>query len=185
VSPQVLDELEQDRQPVAEQPPRLTRVLRLLRQRFQNLLLALGAEAGEHAQPLLLGRLLQLGDRRDAELLPDPARRLRAEAGQPHELDDLLGDERLPLRQRLHLAQLDDLHDLVLDRLADSGQLLRLAVERELGDRPACLADARRCAAIREHAEGVLALQLAQVGEQLELVGQLVAPRQCRSHLSR
>ena len=44
-SPQLLDELEQDGQPVAEQAPRLARVLRLLRERRQDLLLALRAEA--------------------------------------------------------------------------------------------------------------------------------------------
>ena len=137
------------------------------------------------AQPLLLGRLLQPGDRRDAELLPDPARGLRAEPGQPHELDDLLGNERFPLRQRLHLALLDDLDDLVLDRLADPGELLRLAVERELGDRGPGLADPRGGAAVGEHAERVLAFELAQVCEQLELVRQLVVPRQRRGHLQR
>ena len=182
---QLLDELEQDRQPVAEQAPRLAGILRLLGERLQDLLLALGAEPGQHAQPLLLGRLLQSGDRRDPELLPDPPRGLRAEAGQVHELDDLLGDERLPLRQRLHLARLDDLDDLVLDRLADPGELLGLAVERELRHRCAGLADAGRGAAVGEHAERVLALELAQVGEQLELAGQLVVPRQGGGHLQR
>ena len=45
------------------------------------------------------------------------------------------GTSALPLRQRVDLAVLDDLDDLVLDRRADPGQLLRLAVERELRDR--------------------------------------------------
>ena len=43
--PQLLDELEQDGQPVAEQAPRLARVLRLLGERRQDLLLALRPEA--------------------------------------------------------------------------------------------------------------------------------------------
>ena len=182
---QLLDELEQDGQAVTEQPSRFARILRLLGERLQDLLLALGTEAREGAQPLLLGRLLQPGDRRHAELLPDPARGLRAEPGQPHELDDLLGYERLPLRQRLHLPLLDDLDDLVLDRLADPRELLRLAVERELGDRGPGLADPRGGAAVGEHAERVLAFELAQVCEQLELVRQLVVPRQRRGHLQR
>ena len=88
----------------------------------------------------------------------------------------------LRLVERVHLAGLDDLDDLLLDRLADPGEVLRLALERELGDRAARLADPRRRAAVGEHPEGVLALELAQVGEQLELVGELVVPRQRRRH---
>ena len=57
-------------------------------------------------------------------------------------------------------------------------QALRLPLERELRDRAARLADPRRRAAVGEDAEGVLALELAQVGQQLELVGELVVPRQ-------
>ena len=47
--------------------------------------------------------------------------------------DDLRRDA-LALRQRVDLAVLDDLDDLLLDRLADPAKLLRLPVERELGD---------------------------------------------------
>ena len=91
--------------------------------------LARGRRASEavpirsRAQPL---------ERRDAELVPDPADRLRPEARNAHELDDLRGDELLVLRQRVHLAVLDDLDDLLLDRLADSLELLRLPFERHL-----------------------------------------------------
>ena len=45
------------------------------------------------------------------------------------------GTSASPLRERLDVAGLDDLDDLLLDRLADPLQLLRAAVERELGDR--------------------------------------------------
>ena len=109
------------------------------------------------------------GQRRDAEVLPDPARRLRAEPGQACERDDVRRDDALVLRQRVHLAVVDDLDDLALDRLADPLQLLRLAVERELRDRAGGVADQRRRATVGEHAEGVVALDLEQVGEQLEL----------------
>ena len=183
VRAELLDELEQHRQAAAEQPPRLTRVLGLLLpERLQDLLLALRAEPRQRAQPLLLGRFLQLGERGDAELLPDPPCRLRPEARQAHELDDLLRHELLALGQRLHLAELDDLDDLVLDRLADSREALGLPVERELRDRPAGLPDPRRRPAVGEHPEGVLSLELAQVGQQLQLVGEHVVPRQCGSH---
>ncbi len=182
---QLLDELEQDGQPVAEQAPRLAWVLRLLRERSQDLLLALCAKAREPPQALLLGGRFQLGEGGDSELLPDPARGLRAEPGQAHELHDLFRHERLPLRQRGHLAGLDDLDDLLLDRLADPGQRFRLAFERELRDGTAGLADARRRTPVGEHPEGVLAFELAQVGQQLELVGELVVPRQRRGHRQR
>ena len=55
--------------------------------------------------------------------------------GKPEEVDDARRDEAAALRQRMHLAVLDDLHDLGLDRLPDPRELLRLPVERELGDR--------------------------------------------------
>jgi len=73
----------------------------------------------------------------------------------------------------------------MIDRLADAGELLGLAVERELRDRCPSFADAGRGPAVGEHAERVLALELAQVGEQLELAGQLVVPRQGGGHLQR
>ena len=60
-----------------------------------------------------------------------------------------------------------------------------LPVERQLRDRAAGLADAGRSAAVGEHPEGVLALELAQVGQQLELLCELVVPRQRRSHRQR
>ena len=86
---------------------------------------------------------------------------LRPEPRQVHELHDLRRDDRLALGERLHLAELDDLDDLLLDRLADPRQVLRLAVERELRDRAAGLADAPGCAPVGEDAERVLALELA------------------------
>ena len=80
--------------------------------------------------------------------------------------------------ERLDLALLDDLDDLLLDRLADPLELLRAAVERELRDRAGRLAHPRRCAAVGEHAERLGPLELQQVGEQVELVRNLGVPRQ-------
>jgi hypothetical protein len=110
--------------------------------------------------------------------LPYPRRRLRPEAGQPHEADDVGRDAVAPLRQRLDVARLDDLHDLLLDRLADPRQGLRLAVERELRDRGRCLAHALGRAPVGEHAERLGALELEQVGQELEPVGDLGVPGQ-------
>ena len=120
-----------------------------------------------------LGRRLELVERLDAELLPDPGRGLRPETRQLHEEDDLGRDAGLLLRQRLDLADLDDLDDLLLDRLADALQLLRATVERELGDGARRLAHARGRAAVGDDAEGVLALELEQVAEELDLVRDL------------
>jgi dolichol-phosphate mannosyltransferase len=125
---------------------------------------------------LLLGGRLEVDERRDAELLPDPGRGLRAEAGQAREEDDLGRDRVLALGERLDLAGLDDLDDLLLDRLADSLQALGLALESELGDRAGGLANPLCGTTVGERAEGVGALELEQVGEEVELVGDLVVP---------
>ena len=55
--------------------------------------------------------------------------------GKPQEVDDPRRYEAAALGERVHLAVLDHLDDLVLDRLADARQLLGLPLERELGDR--------------------------------------------------
>ena len=123
------------RQAHTEQPPALVGILRLECEGLQDLLFALRAEPRQRAQPFALGSLLQLVERRHAELLPDARGRLGAEPGQAHEQDDLRRDRGLPLRQRLDLALVDDLHDLLLDRLADSLELLRAPVEGKLRDR--------------------------------------------------
>ena len=181
--PQRLDRVEHGRKRRAQQRPVLRRRCRLLLvQRLQDALLELRAEPGERAQLLSLGRLAQLGDGRDAEVLPDPAGGLRAEPGEAHERDHVGRDDGLVLRQRVHLAVLDDLDDLALDRLADPLELLGLAVERELRDRATRLADQCRRAAICEHAEGVVAFDLEDVGEQLELRGDVSIARQRRRH---
>ncbi len=75
------------------------------------------------------------------------------------------------LRERVDLAVLDDLHDLLLDRLADALELLRLAFERHLCDGGACLADPRRRSPVGEHAERLHVFELEDVGQELELGG--------------
>ena len=80
--------------------------------------------------------------------------------------------------KRLDLPGLDDLDDLLLDRLADALQLLRPPVERELRDRARGLAHPRRGAAVGEHAERLGALELEQVGEQVELVRDIGVARE-------
>ncbi len=84
----------------------------------------------------------------------------------------------------MHLAVVDDLHDLLLDRLADSLELLRLALERHLRDGSPRLANARGCASVSEHAERLHVLELEDVGQELELCGDVGIRRQ-RSHSER
>ena len=185
VRAQLLDDRESRRQPVAQQgAPLLHRAL--LAQGVECLhdrRLQLRPHARERPQLLALGGGAQLRDGRHAELLPDLARRLRSEARELREEDDVGRDDRPELRQRRDLAGLDDLDDLLLDRLADPGQLLRAAVERELGDRGGRLADAERCTPVRRDAERLLALDLEHVAEQVELRRDvLVAGKRARSH---
>src|SRR4051794_36897272 len=158
------------RQSVTKQPASLVGVLRLERKRLQDLLLALRTETCERAQLLVLRCELQSLERRDAELLPDARSGLRPEARQAHEENHLGRDRAFALRERLDLPVLDDLDDLLLDRLADPLQLLRLSVQRELRDRPRRVAHPGSRAAVGAHAKGFGALQLQQVGEQLELL---------------
>ena len=167
---------EQRAEPVAEQTP-VGRFLLLRRQRLEDTLLRLRAEAGQRSQLFLLGRLLQLLDRRDVELTPDPSRRLRAEPRQPHEAHDFRRDDPLPLRKRVHLTVLDDLDDLLFDRLADPLQLLGPPGHGELRHGAGGLTDARRCAAVGKYPERSLPFQLQQVGQQLQLLGHVHVPR--------
>src|SRR6185503_21281020 len=99
-------------------------------------------------------------ERRDAELLPDLPDRLRTHPWDVQELDHLWRDRLAALRQRLDLARVDDLDDLLLDRRADSGQLLRRPVQRQLRDRRPRLAHTRGGAAVGDHPERRLALDL-------------------------
>ncbi len=151
-------------------------------ERAQNVLLGLRAETAERAQPLGLRRLLQLTQGRHAELLPDSARRLRPEPREVHELDDVGRNAVPPLRQRRDLPVLDDLDDLLLDHLADPGELLGLALHGQLRDRPARLAHTLRRPPVGERPELVAALELEEVGQELELLGDLRVAGKCLRH---
>ena len=102
-----------------------------------------GAEAANRADPALLGRLLQLGEVLDAELVVEPAGRLRAQARHPGHLDQGRRELRLQLVRRGDAPGLDQRVDLLRERLADRGQLGQPALLGELLDRDRALA--RRC----------------------------------------
>src|SRR6185436_551051 len=169
-------------QPGAEQWPNLLGGLPLAGELLDDPLLELRADSGENAQALGLRRRLQVGERGDAELLPDLSRRLRAEARQAGELDDVRRHQRLVLRQRTDLALVDDLDDLALDRLADAGQLLGLALEGELSDEARLLAYEGGGPPVGEQAVGGLAFELQDVGEQLELLRDVGVARESLGH---
>ena len=65
------------------------------------------------------------------------------------------------------------------------GSSFARAVERELGDRARRLPDPRGRAAVGDHPERRLALELQQIGEQLELLGHFLVLRQRLRHEQR
>ena len=74
---------------------------------------------------------LELCQRRDAELLPQAARGLGAEARETDDLDEALGDAPAQLLERRHGARLAELADLRRDRVADVVELGQAALLRE------------------------------------------------------
>ena len=176
------DDAPDRRKRVPEKTPGLRLVADPRLERLQDLLLAARAHPGQVAQPALLGGALQAVERGDPELRPDPRSRLRADAGEPQELDDTGGHEAAPLGERVHLAVLHDLDDLVLDRLADPGELLCAPVERELGNRQRRLPDPAGGAAVCDDLERLLLEDLGEVGEELELIRELAVAGQRLRH---
>ncbi len=121
-------------------------------------------------------------ERRHAELGPEAGGGLRPDTGQAEEVDDAFRHALAPPRERLHLADVHHLDDLLLDRAADPREILGLPLEGELGDRHRRLADPAGGAPIRDDLEGLLVQDLREVGQQVELVGQLRVPGQRLRH---
>ena len=138
----------------------------------QLLLLAL-AEAGLALQAALARGDLELRERRDAELLPQPARGLRAEAREADDLDEALGDAPAQLLERRHGARLAQLADLRRDRVADVVELGQPALLGERPDRLGGLAKALGGPAVGEHAVHDSTVQLVEIAEQVEEIGDL------------
>ena len=138
----------------------------------QLLLLAL-AEAGLALQAALARGGLELRERRDAELLPEPARGLRAQAREADDLDEALGDAPAQLLERRHRARLAQLADLRRDRVADVVELGQPALLGQRPDRLGGLAKALGGPAVGEHAVHDGAVQLVEIAEQVEEIGDL------------
>ncbi len=151
-------------------------------QRNSNLLLASLTEARELAETAFLRGGLEAVERGDTELRPDPCGGLRPHARQAEELDDTNRHLLSPARQRVDLAVLDDLTNLLLDRLADPREIGRSSGDRELRDRARGLPDPRRRASVGDDLERLLAEDLRDVREQIELVGEIRIPRQRLRH---
>ena len=84
---------------------------------------------------------------------------------------------RAHLRKRAHVPGRRVLDDLLLDRRPDPREARRRLLERELGDRDGRLADPLRRPPVGLEAEGVGAVELEQVGEEVEALGELGVQR--------
>src|ERR671910_167 len=144
----------------------------------------LGAEPRQRPELLGLRRLAQVVHGRDPQVLPDPPCRLGTECRQAQELGDAGRDALLALGQRLDLAGLDDLDDLGLDRLPDSREVLGLAGERLLCDRPGRRADLVGRPPVCQHAALLLPVELEELGKEVELLGHLRVPGHGRRHVT-
>src|SRR6266700_4323874 len=96
---QYVDDREQRRQRLPEQRARRPGRLLLAPDRLEDVLLDLRPEARQGAQPLVARGRLQLGKRRDTQLLPDLPDGLRPETRDPEEVDDLGRDRLAPLAE--------------------------------------------------------------------------------------
>ena len=135
----------------------------------EDLLLGLGAEARQVADAAVLGRLHQLLERLDVEVVPQGAYTLRSQAGNAQQRGyggrHLLA---LPF-QELAFAGAHDLVDLLGEILADAGNVGECGALLDQGHevRPQ-LADRARRVAIGAYAERVGALDVEQVGDLVE-----------------
>ena len=99
-------------------------------ERGEDVLLDLRAEALDVADLLVLGRLLQVLEGGDVELVVEAPRGFRAEAGDPRHLDQGRRELRLQLRGGRDLAGLEQRVDLLRERLADARDLGRASLRR-------------------------------------------------------
>ena len=149
-----------------QEPPRRPALERL--DPGEDLLLGLLREALEAAERARLGRLAEVLERLDVELLVDEADGLRPEAGDREQLDEARRDLRAEPLVVGHVAGRDELRDLVADRLADARDLRRVAgpVGRDEVDRAA--ADRVGGAVVGDRLERDLALDLEHVADLVE-----------------
>ena len=134
----------------------------------EQLLLAARAHAGQAPQPLLLRRLLQFIDARQPQFPHDQRHLLGA---QPGDVDHIQHAGRVLLGQfAMQLAgpSLDDFQSLLGNGLADALHLLQLAPAGDALQALGQLPHHVHGLAVGANLEGVLALDLQQIGDLLE-----------------
>jgi hypothetical protein len=129
----------------------------------------------------VFGRLAQLVEAGDVELVVELAHGLCPEPRDSGDLDQRGGELRLQLRGGGDLAGLDERDDLLLERVADPGQARGLAGDREIANRDRALADHPRRLLVGDHAEAVGAIELVEDPELDQGVGDLGVSR-CLGH---
>jgi hypothetical protein len=154
----------------------------LARQLRREAGLGRGAEPGDLAHPPVRERGGEVVDARDPERLPQGDRPLgpdALEAGDRREADRHPVAE---LGQRRDVAGLDQLDDLGLERGADVRQLDGAPRHRHLRHRVGGRDDARRGPPIGQHPVPDGPVELEQIADQAEAVGDLAIGRQAIGH---
>jgi hypothetical protein len=164
-----------------KQQPALRSRLGLPRQRFHDLCLRLGPDAGDGTEPARRHRFAELFGSahperpRDLDRAPGPESEIAAE---PDEAGRELAFE---FRQFRDLAGLQQLAQPCLDARADPTQLPHPPGPHELGDGEARSANQVGGAAVGPHRVGVRIGEFQQGGERIQAVGDLrvVHPTKC------
>ena len=129
---------------------------------------ALAPKPGTSLQPAVLGRLAQVVEGLDPQLLVQDPGALGAEPGYAGDLDQASRDLRLELLGGGDRARLEQHVDLLRDRLPHPRELLDAALLRKLGHRHPRVADGLGGVAVRQHAIDDRAVELVQGAELLE-----------------
>ncbi len=160
--------------PGQQHPARAIRGLALcLLQRGEHALLELRPEPLDRSQPLSLGGLPQRRRRVDAQLGVEQPCPLRAQAREAGEGDQPRRELRPQPLGRGDLARLGEGQDLLLQGLSDPGQLAGAALPCQPGDRHRGLADGLGGRAVCDHAVDDRPVELVEVAQFLEGVGDL------------
>ena len=160
-------------------------------QRRQHVLLGLGAEPGHRAQLLGLGRLLEVVQRCDAQLVVQQLGPLGPQAGDAGDLDQARRDAVSQLDRGGDVAVGQQRVDLLGDGLADPGQVRGPALRGQLGNRLARVADGLRGVAVGQHAVDHGAVEFVERSKLLEGGGDLGVlhrhggMRRVRAHVGR
>ena len=156
------------RERLREQHARLGAAVGARRQRGQDVLLGLRAEALHVLELAALGGAAQVVDRVHPDLVVEQLGALGAEPGDARDLHEARRDPLLQLVGGRDRAGLEQRVDLLGDRLPDARELGRAALLRQLGHGHAGLADRLRRVAVGDHAVHDRAVELVQARQLLE-----------------